>query len=156
MADSDKKFKRIVKAGVMLYGIIIFILLFCREPFDIGYSYWDHVKMNINIIPFHTVAKLCRQLLNRTNPYLLKYTLVNLFGNIALFIPYGVLIPILFNKMRKKRLYLIYTSIMVLILEIVQLFSLRGSFDIDDFLLNIFGAMIGYLLFKIIWRVSRH
>lgn len=156
MLDKDRRKKRTIKAIVVLYSIIVFFILFGREPFDIGYSYLEHIKMNINITPFYTIATLCRQIINRTNPHLLKYSLANLFGNIALFIPYGILVPILFTKYRKMWTYLIHAAIIIFVIEIVQFLSLRGSFDIDDFLLNLFGAMIGYLLFRVIWRWSKH
>ena len=41
-----------------------------------------------------------------------------------------------------------------LLVEIVQLFSKVGSFDVDDILLNTLGVFVGYVLFLLL-RVLR-
>lgn len=39
-------------------------------------------------------------------------------------------------------------AIFIFIIEILQLFTRVGSFDIDDFILNMFGAVIGFAVWK--------
>ena len=39
--------------------------------------------------------------------------------------------------------------LIVLIIELLQLITLSGSFDIDDLILYVFGAVILYLILKI-------
>ena len=36
----------------------------------------------------------------------------------------------------------------MLAVEVAQLFTLRGSFDVDDLILNLLGAAIGYLIYR--------
>ena len=36
--------------------------------------------------------------------------------------------------------------------ELFQLFSLLGSFETKDFITNVLGAFIGYLLYKLIYK----
>jgi glycopeptide antibiotics resistance protein len=38
-----------------------------------------------------------------------------------------------------------------LLVEIIQLFSKVGSFDVDDILLNTAGAVCGYVLFLVLY-----
>ena len=77
--------------------------------------------------------------------------LVNLGGNVLLFIPAGVLLPKLWPKQRNFfRFFATCTGIMFFI-EVLQLFTLLGSFDIDDLILNLAGmtlGFIGYHLFR--------
>ena len=40
----------------------------------------------------------------------------------------------------------------IVIIELIQLFTLLGSCDIDDLLLNTIGAVIGWLL----WRAGHY
>ncbi|MDE5584409.1 MAG: VanZ family protein, partial [Ruminococcus sp.] len=71
--------------------------------------------------------------------------LLNFLGNIFLFIPWGFLIPIYFKSLRTFRKFIKITLISVLLIESVQLFTMLGSFDIEDILLNSVGAYIGFL-----------
>lgn len=77
----------------------------------------------------------------------------NLVYNIFLFLPYGMLLPLLILRMRrwwKVTLCVFGTSLLI---EIVQLVCNRGVFECDDLLNNTVGGMIGYGLFVLIWYV---
>ena len=71
----------------------------------------------------------------------------NLFGNVLAFIPFGFLLPICFESSRKWRQVMLWSLILVLGIELFQLFSAFGAFDVDDILLNCLGAVIGYLIY---------
>ena len=47
------------------------------------------------------------------------------------------------------------TVSMVMAVELIQLFTLRGSGDIDDLILNMAGAAIGFAVFQIIQKKTR-
>lgn len=70
---------------------------------------------------------------------------VNLFGNIALFVPFGLFLG-LFVGCRLPAV-LFYALFVSLALETAQLISAMGSFDVDDLILNALGAGVGYALF---------
>ena len=76
----------------------------------------------------------------------------NLLGNIVVFIPYGFLFPYVIKRGRNFLVMLFNAFLFVLGIEIFQLFSAFGAFDVDDILLNCFGAVIGYLLYLILRR----
>ena len=76
----------------------------------------------------------------------------NLIGNIVVFIPYGFLFPYVMKWGRYFFVMLFNAFLFVLGIEIFQLFSAFGAFDVDDILLNCFGAVIGYLLYLILRR----
>lgn len=105
-----------------------------------------------NFTPFKTIIFY----LSGAQSY--RTALWNLVGNIAIFGPMGFLLPILFPKLQSMRL-VAGTSFMVsLSLEIVQLLSGLGSFDIDDVILNVSGATLGWLVYKgvvTVWNRSR-
>lgn len=75
-------------------------------------------------------------------------SMINLIGNIGVFIPFGILIPLLFGRRYSKFLSIFLRGLLVL--EGLQLITRRGSFDIDDFLLNTVGATIGYGIYVIV------
>ena len=73
-------------------------------------------------------------------------------GNLVAFIPFGVLIPL--NLRTSSKLFLKSTRIFVIgitILEILQMVSLLGSFDMADIVVNTLGFLIGYSS----WRISK-
>lgn len=77
----------------------------------------------------------------------MKYVILNFAGNVIAFIPFGYLLP----KMVKKKPRLFHTVLFSfefsLLVELTQLISRTGSFDVDDLILNTFGGLIGYILY---------
>ena len=76
----------------------------------------------------------------------------NLIGNIVVFVPYGLLFPCVLKKGSNVFVMLLNAFLFVTGIEIFQLFSAFGAFDVDDILLNCVGAVIGYLLYLILRR----
>ncbi|WP_440119079.1 VanZ family protein [Paenibacillus sp. QZ-Y1] len=128
----------IVTCMAALYTLIMCNLLFVsgRAPGP-NYQY--------NFIPLETI----RPLLLERERYNTDTWVKNLFGNIVLFIPLGIWIPWLF---RGCRTFLTLTGIVVMLLmivEVTQLVTRVGSFDVDDIILNTIGAWIGYTGFRL-------
>lgn len=70
-------------------------------------------------------------------------------GNLVAFIPFGVLIPLNFKSPQKLFLKSTVTFMIgITILEILQMLSLLGSFDVEDILINTLGFMTGYISWK--------
>lgn len=93
-----------------------------------------------NFVPFKTIRMYIRYA-DRLNSF------ENLAGNILAFVPFGVLFPII--RKRKSGLLDVFANALVLVLgiEIFQLFSAFGAFDVDDIILNCFGAVLGYVVY---------
>ena len=72
----------------------------------------------------------------------------NLIGNFVLFLPMGIYLPFITKKINKMNILSIFMIILLFIIEVVQLVTRRGSFDIDDFILNMIGALIGFGIWK--------
>lgn len=78
----------------------------------------------------------------------------NLIGNIIIFIPLGFVIPIA-SKYRSFIAATVYSFVLSLFVEIFQLITRIGSFDVDDLLLNTIGGSIGYIVFIICCCIRR-
>ncbi|MGG1517794.1 VanZ family protein [Paenibacillus oryzisoli] len=80
---------------------------------------------------------------------LLHPTLMDLvgFGNIAAFIPFGILIPLLYRITFIRFITLFILSILVM--ETIQALTLLGSFDVNDAITNSLGAAVGYGGYKL-------
>lgn len=70
----------------------------------------------------------------------------NLFGNILVFIPYGILYPLAFPSKKSRRFFVLVTLFLIIGVESFQLVSGFGKFDVDDILLNFMGAVLGITL----------
>ena len=71
----------------------------------------------------------------------------NLVGNVVVFIPFGFLLPFVISWGRNFFVMLLNAFLFVTGIEIFQLFSAFGAFDVDDILLNCFGAVLGYIAY---------
>lgn len=69
--------------------------------------------------------------------------------NVVMFVPFGFIIPILWRVFKRFYAVALYSFTMSLLIETAQLYTSRGSFQIDDIVLNTLGGIIGWM----IWRV---
>lgn len=113
----------------------------------IGFGRTIHTggQLQYNLEPLRTV-KLYFDL---DNGVPLIGRLVNLLGNVAVFIPFGILLPLVNARLHSIIRLTGYTVLYILILETMQMFLRAGSFDIDDLLLNMLGVWTGYVLLRL-------
>ena len=71
--------------------------------------------------------------------------------NILLFVPYGIFCPLAFRFARKFWGCLTVGALTSMLIELSQLITGRGYFQIDDILTNIVGTVAGYLLYFLLW-----
>jgi glycopeptide antibiotics resistance protein len=129
-----------------LYSAFMLYLLFGRSGGIEGKPYWDQIQANLNLKPFHTILLFLNVL---TRPAYGTSALFNLGGNVILFIPLGFFLPCVFLRLRKFSSTILTTAAIISTVELLQLFTLLGRCDIDDLILNILGAAIGYGVHKI-------
>lgn len=69
------------------------------------------------------------------------------FGNIAAFIPFGILIPLLYRTSFIRFIAIFFLTILAL--ETIQALTLLGSFDMNDAIQNTIGAAVGFGAYKL-------
>lgn len=146
---SNKPMKIYLYTIFILYIItLIQLTLFDSDYGRVGLNFFDWCKENFevylknnNLIPFKTIIEyIARQD---------RVALINLFGNILAFAPMGFFLPLLFKKQNKLKNFILTNITIILTIEVLQFLSLSGSFDIDDLILNLLGALLIYGLYKI-------
>lgn len=138
---------RRICAGLFgLYVLIMLYLLFFQRQAFPG-DYWTYVRWSCNFIPFHTIREQLAAV--GQGGYLGRFALKNLLGNVVLFIPLGLLLPALWQRQRRFRLFFATVCGSIILVELLQLFTTLGSLDVDDLILNVLGASIGFWIFKI-------
>ncbi len=94
-------------------------------------GFGDDIHEMISIIPFYF-------LVDRYDGYM-----INIIGNIMMFIPVGIVWPICFSKLDTIRKNILAGAGFSLFVEVTQLFCLGRHTDVDDLILNTIGVTIG-------------
>lgn len=134
----------------VVYAAILLWLLFDRTSgwgSDIAYA--EQLRGNMNLIPFHTICNYWKVVKRMEYTSLFYHCVINLGGNIFLFIPIGYFLPRLWPGLRNFFAFLLTCVLSITLVELLQLVTLRGSLDVDDLILNLAGMLLGYLFFII-------
>lgn len=113
-----------------------------------GIRYQELVLQSISLKPFRTIDNYMYVVLHRQDSDIFVHCLVNLVGNVVLFIPAGWLLPRLFRRFQKFFSFFFSAVGIILLIETAQLLTLLGKFDVDDILLNLLGMVLGFLLWR--------
>ncbi|PFL21506.1 VanZ family protein [Bacillus cereus] len=161
MQSSTQKYVQWVGWGLFLpYSfVLLFKLLLGRPAFYFGnlkYFFetgdWHSIHGGlINLFPFRNTIRY----LTEFDSYNLDIVLMNTLGNVIIFIPFGFLLPLLFKQINNVKMASKIFIKFILLIESLQLLTFTGVFDIDDIILNMLGALIGYGSFigmKHIWE----
>lgn len=138
----EKKRRILIWCLFILYAAVLLLLLFNRAPMT-EYRY--------NLQPLKTIGDYFK-VLRRDDPTGLSfhpYALKNFLGNILVFVPLGVFLPLLFRRQRSFFLLLLTVTAAVCLIEGIQYVTQLGSLDVDDLILNVFGACLGWLGWKL-------
>lgn len=91
----------------------------------------------------------------------LRAALLNLIGNIALFIPLGIVWPTVFKKLDTHTKVIAAGIGVSFCIEVLQLPFYERLTDIDDLILNSAGFLIGYGIYlfvkktRLLWKTKR-
>lgn len=135
----------------LLYLILLVYFLFFAEEFGRTTRPQDTYAYNLG--PFKEIRRfwVYRDVVG------LKSFLLNVIGNIVGFVPAGFFLPIVSRRSKKWYNTFLICFLFSLSVETVQLVFKVGSFDVDDIMLNVTGAVLGYILYRIVQMVrSRH
>ena len=117
-------YKEFYNLLMIMYLLLLYQMLLSTENATSG----------INIIPF---KEMTRYAIGS------KLFFYNVIGNIVLFIPFGYFIS---DKLKAKKTthIILISSIISLTAELIQ-YKIGRAFDIDDVILNVTGAIIGFI-----------
>lgn len=130
----------------ILYCAMMLWLLFHRTGYEEAIPYAQQLKYNL--IPFETITRFWR-LLDSSDAVLRRHAVINLAGNVIMFIPLGFFLPKLWPWQRAFPRTMLTTAGIITAVEIAQLLTLVGSCDTDDLILNLFGSGLGYGIYKL-------
>ncbi|OJD67179.1 VanZ family protein [Bacillus sp. NH11B] len=167
MQSSTQKYAQWIGWGLFLpYSFVLLFKLLLGRPavyfdslkyfFETGDWHFIHGGL-INLVPLKSTIRYLNgfDLTHLLDPYNIDIVLMNTFGNVIIFIPFGFLLPLLFKQINNVKMASKIFIKFILLIESLQLLTFSGIFDIDDIILNMLGALIGYGSFigmRYIWE----
>ena len=130
-------FKKIYRIFVLPYTIFLLYLMF------LGFGREQHEANIVRLLP------LVSTILFVQNTTSWERIIINLLGNIIMFIPFGFLGWLNAKYFSFKKLIVDFLSALIIV-EALQYLTRLGVFDIDDLALNSLGVWIGFQMRKFI------
>lgn len=75
--------------------------------------------------------------------------------NVLLFVPFGYLLPVVAPRLRSWWKVLLLGLALSFVIELIQMFTGLGQFDLDDLITNLIGTFIGWLLWLLVLKSRR-
>lgn len=137
---------------LLVYVCIVVIIRFTFCPFEtvdgkiqpLLFDAERILPLRINLIPF---------------VYLFDYETVreimlNLLGNSLMFVPVGIVYPIVYKKLNTHVKVIAAGIGFSLAIELLQLPFFDRVSDVDDLILNSLGYVLGYLIYLLVKRIK--
>ncbi|MGN0160901.1 MAG: VanZ family protein [Lachnospiraceae bacterium] len=139
--------KHRIISGIVFVVYIMMLVYFMFFADSLGRNQ-GLANYHYNIIPFKEIMRFMRyhRILG------MKAVLANLLGNVIAFIPFGVFLSALSNHRFNWKEMMFLSMDLSLAIEVLQLISKVGSFDIDDIILNTLGGVAGYFIFLMMMK----
>ncbi len=151
-AERHKRRRKYIKLLFFYYLWVLANVLFFDNAFGRGFSHKANFEA-VNLEPFRTIKNYL--LAYHYGNISLRLVIINLAGNLAAFAPMGFFLPALY-KWQRSIFFFAATMIQgVMAVEVLQVYSGAGSCDIDDLILNVAGALIIYLVSKLLFNFGK-
>ncbi len=142
MAANKKKRSLLKWVCFLAYLLFLGYLLF----YSVRFGRTEHEEYRYNLTIFQEIGRYYRLGINTGNWHLF---VLNVFGNILVFMPIGMFLPSLFSRCKNIFFTTVLTLEISLCVEVAQLLTKVGSFDVDDLLLNTLGGICGFLIYTV-------
>ncbi|MCR5060552.1 MAG: VanZ family protein [Saccharofermentans sp.] len=120
--------------------IIRFVYFPLEELTDLVISVHFYQKPAINLVPF----------VNILDYRAASSAVTNVLGNLLLFVPLGILVPVSFKKFDSFPKTVLAGFLISLAIELTQLVTPGRVTDVDDLIVNTLGAAVGYFIYALV------
>lgn len=143
--------KKIIHFGIwFLFGIyclgLIYFLFLDKIVIPPRFTFFEHIARRTNLLPLRTILRYYYKV--KTNSINYDTVILKIGGDLVGLIPMGFFIGYLFLKINTLDRAIICGLAIVLFVELTQLLTMIGSFDVDNFILMMPGFMLGYIVSK--------
>jgi glycopeptide antibiotics resistance protein len=140
-----------ILAWCALTGAVAWILALTLLPIPIDPGLWRFQRRfgDVTLVPFRTIRMQLAFGLRESEAR-------QLLGNVALFVPFGFLLPAAVRTCRQLWVLLVAAAAFSVLIETLQAILPGHTTDVDDVILNTVGAAFGFLAFSVAaWMLRR-
>ncbi|MDB5192589.1 MAG: VanZ [Segetibacter sp.] len=150
--------KELLLALFIIYIVLVLVITIIPLPLT---THDAPVDKGLSIVPlYRSITGLIETVSTELQWSSLRNRyIINIIGNIILFIPLGLFLPVLTQTFSTLKKVMLAGFICSLSIELTQLlFWLFGMYryvDIDDVIFNTTGAIMGYFIFRLVVHVFK-
>lgn len=127
-----------------VYALVCFTVLVIDATLLIGGVHFMPNDYFLNLMPFEWIRHPYEMGMERMARQLVL--------NVLMFVPFGVLLPVVFQRLRSFWKTALCALVITVCVETLQYFTGRSA-DIDDVIMNVLGGMAGYAGFFFLNRL---
>jgi glycopeptide antibiotics resistance protein len=140
------------KRNILIVLFLIYLALFTIVSF-LGIDIHklrtpDSEVIRSNLVPFRAISDFVFNF----EHYNFDTWFYNTLGPIILFLPLGFLLPSVFLNLKTFKRVIFLSLLLSTCIEGIQFITKLGVLDIDDIILNLGGAALGYSLFRMFFK----
>lgn len=145
----------------MLAAYLVAVAFATLKPNHHGDGWIDGFGYEPNLVPFAKIGEMVASGIRYGMPF--EYIVVPVLGNVAMTVPFGLLVPMLAPRLwspgKVAAVTVCYSALIELSQLVVGLVAfglLYRTVDVDDVILNTVGGIVGYGLFCLAGRGTSH
>jgi len=131
---------------------MLWLLYGQRLQYGHSHSYREYLEQSVNLQPFRTIGNYWYAAFHTSDSELLRHIVINLAGNVVMFVPLGYFLPLNWARFRRFHRFLTLVLGITISIELLQMLTMLGSLDVDDLILNLAGCIIGYWIWNVLHR----
>lgn len=140
----------VLRAAFVVYAVLLLWLLFGQRIMEQwAWPSWEQMRERLNLEPGHTIGSYLWVLRNSAGLQARRAAVINLVGNMVMFVPLGYFLGALFRPFARFFSMLFWSAVLICVIEVLQLVTALGSCDVDDLILNVPGITLGWVIHKL-------
>ncbi|WP_316928787.1 VanZ family protein [Epilithonimonas tenax] len=129
-------FQKFYKMTIPFYTVFLLYLMF------VGFGRSQYDTNIVRLVPMFSTIDFVTETIRW------KTIIINLFGNVIMFAPFGCL-GLVFPALNGFKTLIVNFLFVIILVESLQYFTRLGVFDVDDIILNTLGVAIGFWIYKL-------
>ena len=129
---------------VLVWGLFLYFAILLYNTFEPFTILLEREDQQANLIPLQGILKMIENASIFEDRVTRRIVFINIVGNILLFSPIGLSIPLLDKRLNRGWLVVLLGLSFSLVIELAQTFLIVRVFDVDDLLLNSTGTLLGF------------
>lgn len=129
---------------ILLWGLVLYVAFLLYNTFEPFTILLERQNQRANFLPLQGILRMIENASIFEDGVTRRIVFLNLAGNVLIFAPLGMVIPLLEKRLNQVWLVVLLGLIFSLVIELAQTFLIVRVFDVDDLLLNSTGTLLGF------------